>query len=274
MTESLTVNGQDVLSCALAFAVDLGGIGSGPPRRTANTVVLGRHGAVKTARKLYASNQVSVTLWVRGMNADGSYPSDRSSKFYSNLDQLMGYFSGTVTLVHGTPHGQTRQISGEVLAAVPLARSSWANAGNLAVTIECSDPFWREAASVSGSFSATSAAPDTHVIAGFAGSTAPVEDPVVVFTGPCTNPKMASGLWWVQYNAALAAGQSVTIDAGQWTVTGAGGVTADYSKLVHAGIGPWFALDPSPGGPSCTFSHTATTTGTATVTGKRAWLGG
>jgi hypothetical protein len=276
--ESLTVNGQSLLPCAQAFTPDLSGLLSAPLVRTADITVPGKHGLVKVTRKLYDRAQVPLQIWVRGMNADGTYPADsaRDSLFYQNLDVLMQMFavSGTVQLVHAMPSGGVRVITGQVLQAIAPARFAWTagRVGALGVIIECADPFWREPF-LSSHIITSTASPTTTPLSGFAGCTAPIEDAVIKFSGPCSNPVLTSGNWSLQYSDTFTGGQSVTIDCGAWTIT-TSGPTADYSKLVHAGIGPWFSVDPVPGGPSATYSHGGTSLSACTITGERAFLGG
>lgn len=280
--ESLMINGQDIMSCARAFAADLSGMLAVPLVRTADIAVPGKQGLVQVARKLYDRAQIPMQIWVRGMNSDNTWPppGHRDVQFYKNLDTLMQMFavSGTVTLAHYLPDGTTREITGQVLQAMTPKRYAWSerSTGNLAVIIECVNPFWREPTTVTDSVTAPTTTPVTAQLAGQDGSTAPIEDAVVVFEGPCTNPRLTCGNWYVQYSDVIASGHSVSIDCGAWTVTGTG-FTADYSKLVHAGLGPWITFAPAPpgsGGPSVTYAITAGGSSTCTVTAQRAFLGG
>jgi hypothetical protein len=278
MTESLTINGQDILTCGRTFTADLGPLVSVPPKRTANIAVPGRQGLVTVPRKVYDRTQITISVWVRGINPDGSFPSgDRGIQFYKNIDTLLAMFAGTVTLVHTLPDGSVRQITGEVLQAVALTRNAWSinDTSNFGVIIECASVFWREPSTTTATVTAPNASPVTTTLAGFAGCTAPVEDAVVTFTGPCVNPILTAGPWFVQYNETLTTGQSVTIDCGQWTIAVVG-ATLSYAALVHAGIGPWFVLPPpvAGSGPSVTYQHNGATSSVCTVAAQRAFLGG
>jgi hypothetical protein len=276
-TETLLVNGQDIMQCSSAFTADLSSVVSVPPKRTANVTVPGKHGAVRVPRKLYAPSVMAMTIWVRGMNADGTFPpgGQRDKVFYQNLDALLQMFSGTVSLEHVMPDATSRVISAEVLDAIDFTRYAWSSesTGKIGVTLSAVDPFWRDPAPADAA-AITASSSTTVQLADFASSTGPIEDAVITFVGPCNNPKLASGDWWVQYGDSLGAGESIAVDTGAWTLQGAGGLTADYSKLTHAGIGPWFALEPAPGGPVVTFSVTGGGTGTCGISARNSFLGG
>ena len=280
MAEQLLVNGTDILACAELFTPDLSKIHSTPARRTGNVVVPGKHGAVVVPRKLYAPLVIPLTLWVIGRNADGSWPSDPTSQFQQNLDSLLLTLQGTVTLTHVlSGSGGSRSITGEVLDVIDFTRYAWAANASVGVSIVCSDPpFWRDLSAVTSTMSVTGTTAANHACTEFAGATAPSEDPVIVFSntsGAVTNPKLSSsdGTWHVEYDDSLTAGQSVTIDCGAWTLTGGGGLVPDYSKLVHAGIGPWFIMQPVAGGPVVSLHNNGSGTLGCTVTAKRAYLG-
>ena len=280
--ESLFINGVSIMNCAAQFVADLSGILFVPLVRTADIAVPGRQGLVRVPRKLYDRAQIPMTIWVRGMNPDNTYPplAERDALFYKNLDALMQMFavSGIVTMVHTTPAGTVRQITGQVLQAFTPVRYAWSaqSTGNLQVIIECTGVFWREPSSSVNTLAASSS-PLTAPLTAFDGSTAPIEDAVVVFEGPCVDPMIATADgWFVQIQDTLTSGQSVTIDCGAWTITGGGGYTVNYAKLVHAGLGPWLVVNPLPlGSPmQATYSYSGGGASTCTVTAERSFLAG
>lgn len=267
--ETLFINGTDIWDCGGYFTPDLSGLGTVPAKKTGDVAVPGRQGSVRTLRKTFGPQTMALTLQVRGTAPDGSLPRGAAAErnFYANLDSLLANLNGVVTLTHILPDRSTRAITAEVLEAMTFTRQAWAKAGTVQVTLNAAAPFWREPSPVTSHLSSGSG---PSALPEFEGSTAPIEDAIIVVTGPCTNPSLACGDSQVTYHDTLASGQSLTIDAGNWTVSSAS-LVIDYAKLTHAGTGPWLVLSP---GQPVTFSHTGTGTATATITAQRAFLAG
>lgn len=270
--ETFYVNGLDAWTCVAFMTPDLSGLGSAPAKRTQNVTVPGRHGAVRTPNKRYDVNTFPMTVWVKGVNSDGTRPDDPDVAYYTNLDRLYRMFSEVIELEHVLPDSSSRVITVEVLDQVDYTRKAGVQVGSVGLTMTATDPFWRGKAPVSASIS-SDGTPTIVPLTAFAESTAPIEDAIVVFTGPLNNPSMRCGDYFLMYEETLAAGQTVTVDVGNWSISSSQ-LTVAYSKLVHAGIGTWFSLVPREGGPVVEFDHTGVGTGSVAITARNAYLGG
>jgi hypothetical protein len=267
---TMTVNGVDISN--LAYNVgDLTGRWTSPPKRGKDLDVPGRHGTVRTPRKKYSSGTVILPFWINGCNTDGTLPSDKKLRtmLQKNADRLSMLFSvDDVVLVQTLEDGSHRQVNGQVVDAIDMTVMAGASRAEFAVTLRVSGAFWKDTADVTESKTGTG----VWNVSAFTGATAPMDDLIVKFTGPCTNPKLlsSSGVY-VQYNAALTGSQSVAIDCGLWTLTGTS-ITPSYSALVHGGDPRWFVLDPGDVIPQVTASQTAGSTGVFALTGRRKYL--
>ena len=271
--ETLTANGVVLNTLAYNVASIAGRLRT-PPKRGDNLPVAGRHGALRTRRKRFDAGEVVLPMWVVGADEDGLPPTETSgrARFFANYDQLVRVFSAdTVELVHTLPDGTSRRCIGEVTDTLdPEVRGSIPG-GKFSVALQVPGAFWEDADTV-----ATSRVHGvgTHGCAEFAGATAPMDDLAVSFVGPANNPHVACGDVWVSYLDVLDAGQSVTVDAGTWTITGSG-VSADYGRLRYGGDTRWFVLDPADPAPQVTVSTTDAADSPQTVlTGRRKFLTG
>lgn len=267
--ETLLVNGIDVYECIQYMTPDVDGLISPPGKKTGDVDVPQRHGAIRTPHKRYAVAQMPLTVWVKGTNPDGSIPSNRREAFYDNLNTILRAFTGDVELEHITPNGESRVISGEVLDKIDFTRYVWGATGKVGVVITAAYPFWRDKDPTTVSIFSEGA----HTLTEFAPATAPVEYMTITFEGPSTNPRIACGDYFVQYNGTLVEGQQLTIDTEQWSLSSPD-FTPDYAALVHAGIGHWFTMEPVEGGPVVTYSQTGAGPGTVTISARRTYLGG
>jgi hypothetical protein len=99
----------------------------------------------------------------------------------------------------------------------------------LSVLLEIPAVFWQDPVELDWSYTAPSTKTWTREVTNLRGSTAPIEDAVVIVYGPATNPKVtdpASGAW-VRLNMTIPAGQAWLIDAGR-----------DKSAVGGAGLSP------------------------------------
>jgi hypothetical protein len=273
-TETLRINGVDVVNCGYVLLPDLSPIGTAPAKRTGNVAVAQRHGAVRTPHKRYDVNTFPLLLWIRGVDPiTGAVPADPADQFYDNYDALMRIVAAEqLHLEHVRPDGTSWFLDAEVLDRVDHMKYQWASNGSVGLSLTATDPFWRTAGTVTANV-VSSGLPTDAVLTAFAPSTAPIEDAVVRLNGPASNPILRSGDYFLQYNRVLTAGQWVQIDCATFTITTAG-VVKDYASLVHAGLGPWFALAPTQGGPTVTYDHDGVSASTASITARNAHLGG
>ena len=247
------------------------------PRRGKNIEISQRHGAIPTPGKKYGANTVILPMWVIGADEDGNVPRDGTMRalFQHNLDMLLGIFAANeVELVDVMPDGSVRRIVGEVLDVIDPDIQAGGTRAQFSVSVQAFTAFWEDTETVTATKTGTGL---WHVTA-LQGATAPMDDQLVRFDGPCTNPRLTNidGIY-VAYNAVLSGTQWVAINCADWSITTGGGLAVSYipgTGLDHAGDARWFVLTPQPRDPipRCTFSQTAGTTGKATLTGRRKWL--
>lgn len=268
---TLTANGVDLST--LAYNVEsLTGRLSTPPRRGNDVDVPGRHGTIRSPGKKYTAGTVVLPMWVVGSD-DGWFPVgvDNQELLYKNIDTLTRVFgSDTIELIHTLPDNSTRRIVGQVLETIDFTSQAGGTRATFAVTLSTADPFWEDVLDTTAIKSGTG----TWNVFEFFGATAPMDDLVIKFTGPCTNPRItnSSGVY-VQYNAVLTGSQTISIDCSNWTLSGVG-ITPSYSSLVHIGDARWFILEPKDPEPVVTTSQTAGSTGVFTLIGRRKYLVG
>jgi len=123
--------------------------------------------------------------------------------------------------------------------------------------------FWEDENNVT----ATVGVGNNQALAQFATATAPLNELEFDIAGPATNPRITdpeTGAW-VQFNGALASGETMTLKNADMTVTGPTGV--GLGNMTHSGDPKWLTLYPSPTGVLVSLSA-----GTLTVRGKRKYL--
>lgn len=269
----ISVNGVDLSTLAKSVDTKSGRMGV-PDKRGSNRVVSGRSGSIKT-KKRFAESNVTLSMWVQGCADDGSIPTDSSTlkEFQKNVDQLTRLFAADELVITSTlPDGTTRRIRGEVLDAIDFSMSGHALARFAAVVV-CPDVFWESPGTYVAEWTSTGA----KQASAFATSTAPIEDAVIRFEGPCNNPWIEAGNTRVQYQAVLADGQAVEINSKNWTITGFGGHSINYNAVLATGDPRWLVIPPTsdPAGPTITVGKTNSGTAmTARVTARRKFMVG
>lgn len=239
------------------------------PRRGKDLDISSRHGSLFTPGKKHTGATVVLPIWCVAADEDGRVPRDGTMRelVQAHRDRLMRIFGAdTVELVDPQPDGSRRRITGQVLDAITPTVQAGGTRIELPISLTCADAFWSDVDPVAASRSGTG----VWEVVPFQGATAPMDDLVVRFTAPCTNPRLTnpSGVF-VAYNAALNSSQWVQIDCSTWSVTGGGGLTASYSAVDHAGDARWFVLDPGDPTPRVVASQTAGSTGGFALTGRR-----
>lgn len=271
---SVTANGVDLTNLGWNVG-DITGRLTGPPRRGKDVDVPGRHGQVRTPHKKFSSGTVILKMWANGADDDGLLVPGATMQetLRSNVDMLVRVLSAdNVLIVETRPDASIRQINGQMLDALDLTALAGGSRVEFAASFNVADAFWEDVSAVTALKSGTG----VWNVSEFTGATAPMDDMVVRFDGPCTNPRLTSSSGvYLEYSDVLASGKGVGIDCKNWTLTGYGGLTVSYSKITHGGDYRWFTMDPnSVGGvvPRVTASQTAGSTGTFTLTGKRKYL--
>ena len=109
-----------------------------------------------------------------------------------------------------------------------------------AIDFKVPDGVWRGAAPVTAATVAGAALSQTLTLPALAPSTAAIEDGSFTIYGPITNPKVVETTDGVDgdsfyYNASIASGGSITVNAATWAVTGGGGHVVNQAKVFPGG---------------------------------------
>lgn len=284
VAETLTLNGLDVLS-RVHDTAELGGLLAVPARRTEDVEVGGGHGLQRVAWKRYDSNTIVLTMWVHGLNLDGTIPAEAAERatFYARVREIIAVLGGdTVTVEHGLPDGSVRRIVGEVVAAVDPTRKNPGSLGQLGIKIHCAYPFWVDVGAELTATGTSTGPANPWTLTAFAGHDAPLDDLVLRFTattGTVPNPRVERLGCWLRYIGTLTAGQWVEFDNATWEVRSGGGHTARLQDHAKGGNEPQYWVCRPSGlaalaAPVATLSHTGTGLLTATARGRRKHLVG
>jgi hypothetical protein len=243
-------------------------------RRGKNAEVASRHGSIHTPGKKFAGAVVVLPIWCVAADDDGNVPRDGTMRelVQSHLDRLLGIFGADqVELVSPMPDGSRRRITGQVLDAITPTVQAGGTRIELPVSLTCAAAFWEDVEEVTAARSGTG----IWEVLPFQGANAPMDDLLMRFTAPCTNPQLTNskGVWGAYY-ATLTGSQWVEIDCATWSVTGGGGLTANLANVAHGGDARWFVLEPGDPTPRVTASQTAGSTGGFAVTGRRKYKTG
>lgn len=265
----MLVNGHDLNTLAYNVSSRAGRMQTAA-RRGKNLDIANRDGTVWTPGKKHTGLTVVVgPMWVIGADKEGRVPRDGTMRqlFQENYDQLMTIFGeDTLELVEPKPDGSRRRIVGQVLDTISPEVQAAGTRATFAVSVVCAAAFWEDTEQVTAYRSGTG----LWEVLPFQGATAAMDDLVVRFTAPATNPRVtdAKGTW-VAYNAALTGSQFVDINCRDWSVAGGGGLTASLAAVDHSGDARWFVMSPGHPTPQVTASQTAGSTGGFTLTGRR-----
>jgi hypothetical protein len=284
--ETLAVNGVVLNTLAKNIEALTGRLKVGN-LRTENVSVPGRHGTLRTSQKFYDEGVIVLPMWVRGCNDDGLVTTTARREFYSNLDALSRLFrpgDGMLEVVHTLPDTTSRRVMAEVTEVIDFSvveKSGDMPLGKFSVAMRVPGVFWEDTIVNSIDMLPT----QNGQVAGLDGMTAPLEDGVFTITGPATNPKVEA-LYngaslatpnWFQYSGTIPGSQTLTVDCGNWTLTGGGGFTPNYANFSHVGGARWLTIVAAPAGQSPGLKITASSTTGATkvnLTARRKYLVG
>lgn len=278
--ETLSVNGTVLNTLAYNIST-LAGRLRAPNLRTENIVVPGRHGTLRTPRKMYEEGQIVLPMWVRDTDVDDANPS--RGQLFENIDLLSKLFrpgQGLLEVVHTLPDGSARRAmaeSTEVIDFVPRGSGM----AQFSVSLKVPGVFWEDADPVSVDLAPTHNGP----VAVLSGATAPIEDAVFLVTGPITEVRVEALVdgaimtdpVWFKYLGVVAAGQTLTIDVAEWNLTGGGGHVVNYSSFSHQGSARWLIIEPGSVGSSPGVKVSGFNTSPATkinLTARRKYLVG
>lgn len=286
--ETVTVDGLVLNTLAYNISTRAGRYTT-PDVRTKNVELPGRHGTLAVRGKRFQQSTFTLTMWVRGANTDGFIPdTDLNSRlFQQNLDLLMQVFtrkSGLLDVRQTLPDGSVRQCFAEVLTAIDPQSKSVRPMANFSVALTIPAAFWQDLNPVTYTSSAGLTTSQTLTLTPFIGATAPMDDLVWTIAGSATNPKIqalenSSALsvdTWMQYNSTIPDFKNLTVDCGQWLVSGVAGFTPSTANLSHTGASSSFmSLAPGPQNTSPQVKWTASGVDShtqLTVVGRRKYV--
>lgn len=276
-TETLSVNG--VVLNTLAKNIDsLTGRLRAPAHRTDNIALPGMHGELWVPNKKFGPNTITLPMWVQGCDDDGDIPDDSNEQieFFARVHELVSLFKSSPNLLDvrwTMPDGNVRQCWAEATDVFDFTTDSQAKA-RVGVVLTVPGAFWQDADPITQTFDgAVAEARPTR----FVGGSAPTEDMVYTFVGPWDGPGVhfPDGSWFL-YSDALAAGEGLVVDCGEWELTGTGGYVPNYGLITHDGEDAfWGALAPIPDSPApqLTLDGSGRTAASSfTMTGRRKYL--
>jgi hypothetical protein len=273
VAERLTVNGVDLGSYCFMTS-DVSGLFRVPALRGEDVVVPGRHGRIRGTGKRFDANEIVLPMWVVGCSPDGTIPDGRMEHaFYRRRDELLRLFhGGPVVLGWRRPDGVQLSATAEVVDVMDFTRRWVEPLAQVSVALRLTDPFWTETEDVGQTITGTTGV--TAPLTAFAGSTAPIADARLTFHGPVSNPRLAIGDRWVQFNGVIAAGQLLVLECEHWRATAGNG--AEWSpdpRQVYREPGPaWLEIPPSYEPLTATFTHTNVGSATVEIAGNRKFL--
>lgn len=227
----ITVDG--VRLDTLAWGIEASGLRLGGPR-SADQVLAGLDGVVASTMDAREPSTYSLGMFVRGTDEDGTVPAGRDgwAVVRANLDHLLHVFGRNDTLldVHevveavtapgvvvGALPGTERQFYAKVQDAIEPILEPGAVA-RFSVVLTNPGCYWRDVNSQDWS-QAGVVSGTTYQVTTLDGSSAPVDDAVLLLTGPANAGTAiyddASGAF-VRLNVALAAGTQWRVNVGTW----------------------------------------------------------
>lgn len=272
MAEDIRVNGTS-LSRLVSNVESLAGLLRTPQRRSQLVAVPGAHGALSRPNPVFDAGRLVLPMWVMGVDPSTGQVLDGDAgvtQFYATAAELAGLFHQVpLHIEHELPDGTVWECWAEMVdEPLDFTREQTSPLfGRFTVFLSIPAAFWRDQAeTASGPHSETTGGPPIQ-LAEFAGGSAPIDDMIITF-GQGNNPQLmqeSSGLF-VAYDGVIAPGRKLVLDVGAWQVNqtaghpGIAGSTVWSADLravrYHPDVTRWWQLEPEPGGPRVTWTHT------------------
>lgn len=201
----------------------------------------GQHGSTTVqTEEFYESGHLILQCWMDGLGNPSTHE--------ARLDAFLTLLQGALDVRKTMSDASIRQALCYMRASIdPEHRpGAWTK---MTVPLEMPGAFWRDVSA--STFSQTQpVSGTTYAMTNLAGTTAPITDAVILWTGPITNPQATDPLSGssITWQGTVAAGSQVRVQAGTMTaVSGVGiglaGAGADASgALVPSGPGSAFRL--------------------------------
>jgi hypothetical protein len=207
--------------------------------RSADVVLPGVDGVAASLNDDLEPTLMTLSMWVVGTDENGLIPngSNGMAQCRANLDQLSALFGvrhrllSIIEVVDGG--GTQRQANAKVVDSIsPEIRAG--GLGRFTVTLQLPEAMWQDPATSDWS-QASVVAGNTYEVTSLLGSTAPIADEILTFTGPATNPQITDFTTgaYIRLNAALPAGQVWRVNCASWTTRYGAGLT--FGSLDTAG---------------------------------------
>ncbi|MBP2704392.1 hypothetical protein JOL79_11265 [Microbispora sp. RL4-1S] len=245
-----------------------------PGVRGVSVEVPGRAGQLPIVGLDADTTTLALTLWVTAVRPDGS--DGDLPDLEANLDALFAVFGVRHRLLdirHLPAAGIERQADATVLAQAEPDMDVPGRRAKLPILLTIPGVYWRDVAPSTWS----SGLPATgQAVSPLAGSTAPITDALLRFTGPATNPAMTDAVTGVTvaYTGALTGSQRLLVDCGRmraarvtsdtWDLSAGTDVTGGVSSTGPGSASRWLHLTP---GISGTDPYSRAVTVTATGSG-------
>jgi hypothetical protein len=243
MTTRWLIDGWDLTQGLVRDVEDRAGwFGIAPPRGD-NPTVPNRDGVLWRA-KHRGPGSVALNVILDGLGDPAALEAA-----YDDLVRAASPLHRLVALDRVPEAGHTRRAMAELTSTIaPTMLGKLGMRCQLAFSIPTGR--WDGLVQVSSLSAAGAAAALPFDLIEFDGGTAPLPSLAYRVDGPAQNPTVVDevgGGWWT-YTGTLTAGQSLTVDAGAWTVTGSGGLVANPAALTYSGPGYLTLAAPPPGG--------------------------
>lgn len=273
--EELLVNGMS-LGSHCYMTTDVSSLLGVPAKRGDDAVVPGRHGRIRTPGKRFDAGEIVLPMWVVGCRPDGTIPSTgrMEREFFRRRDNLLRlFYADDVVLTFTRADGVTLSTRVEVVDVMDFTRRWAAPLAQVSVALRLVDAFWVEDIDQSQTItSATTSVP--HQLTVFTGSTAPITDAIITFTGPVSNPRLAVGERSVRYNGVIPTGRELVLECEHWRAhSGSGAAWSPDVRQVYREPGPvWLEFPPSLTPLTAVFTHTGGGAASVEIAGRRRFL--
>jgi hypothetical protein len=199
--------------------------------RSADVVLPGVDGVAASLNDDLEPTLMTLSMWVVGTDENGLIPngSNGMAQCRANLDQLSALFGVRHRLISiievVDAAGTQRQANAKVVDSIsPEVRAG--GLGRFTVTLQLPEAMWQDPATSDWSQSSVVAG-NTYEVTSLQGSTGPVADGILTFTGPATNPQLTdfnTGAY-ARLNVALTAGQVWRLNCATWATQYGSGLT-------------------------------------------------
>jgi hypothetical protein len=272
VAESITVNGVNLADYATNIE-DISFAWRAPGLRGEDYEIPGRHGVMKSPRRYYEAPILPIPLFLKGVDKTTGLISSGSSEDYlrDKAREVCALFQqDPLTIVHTYPDGTSVQAVGR-LALEPMdftRMTSAPSSAHVGIAVAIPGAFWTDTTITTQTLSGTTGS--VLSFTAFAGSTAPMDELTVTFTGSVINPKITQGSTSLQYADVVDTGRTAVFNP-DWTFAGTGGLVMDFSKIAHFGSARFFELQPGEP-PQVTWTHTGGGSASVSLSGRRKYL--